>query len=70
MIRKIETKVHTTDEREMKSKRGITNEVVRPGGGTAIISHVGETNGGVEWEISRYKIKICHKAIYGDVRSC
>ena len=61
MIRKIGTKVHTTEERKIMSKRDITNEVVRPGGGTAIISHVGETNGGVVWEISRYQIKISHK---------
>ena len=45
MIRKIGAEIHTTEEREIRSKRGITNEVVRPGGGTAIISHVGETNG-------------------------
>ena len=61
MIGKIGAKVHMTEEIKIRSKRGITNEVVRPGGGTAIISHVGETNGGVEWEISRYQIKISHK---------
>ena len=58
MIRKIGAKVHTTEERKIGSKRGITNEVVRPGEGTGIISHVGETNGGVKWEISRYQIKM------------
>ena len=42
MIRKIRIKVVTTDEREIRSKTGITNEVVKPGGGTTIISHVGE----------------------------
>ena len=62
MIRKIGAKVHTTEERKIRSKGGITNEMVRLGGGTAIISHVGETNRGVKWEISRYQIKICHKA--------
>ena len=62
MIRKIGTKVHMADDRSGAREIQITNEVVRPGGGTAIISHVGETNGGVKWEISRYQIKLCHKA--------